>query len=87
MVLQRLSDAGLQINIDKSEFYVQEIKFLGMIIDVDGIRMDLVKVKAILNWEEPKTVKEVQAFLGICNFYQRFVEGFAIIARPLTQLT
>ena len=87
MVLQRLSDAGLQIDIDKSEFYVQETKFLGMIIGVDGIRMDPVKVEAILNWEEPKTIKEVQAFLGVCNFYQRFVEGFANIARPLTQLT
>jgi hypothetical protein len=49
--------------------------------------MDLVKVQGILNWPVPKKVKDVQAFIGFCNFYQRFTQGFSDIARPLTQLT
>jgi hypothetical protein len=49
--------------------------------------MDLVKVQGILDWPTPKKVKDVQAFIGFCNFYQCFIQGFSDIARPLTQLT
>jgi hypothetical protein len=49
--------------------------------------MDPEKISAIFNWDRPKTVKQVQAFLGLCNFYRRFIRDFESIARPLTQLT
>lgn len=87
-VLNRLREAGLQIDIDKCEFETKATKYLGFVIDVDhGLKMDPEKVKAIENWEAPTSVKGVRGFLGFANFYRRFIQKFADIARPLTELT
>ena len=87
-VLQRLKDAGLQLDIDKCEFEVESTKYLGFIIEAGkGIRMDPAKVKAIVEWEAPRSVKGVRAFIGFANFYRRFIKQFSEIARPLTELT
>ena len=86
-VLTQLRKAGIQCDIEKSEFNVQEVKYLGLIIGTDGIRMDPVKVKAILEWETPKDVKGVSSFHGFANFYRRFIENFSLKALPLTRLT
>jgi Reverse transcriptase (RNA-dependent DNA polymerase)/RNase H-like domain found in reverse transcriptase len=86
-VLGRLRDAGLQIDVDKCEFHVQRVNYLGLIVGVDGISMDPKKVSVILEWTTPSCVKDVQAFLGFANFYRRFIRGFAKVAMPLNRLT
>ena len=86
-VLIKLRDAGLQVDIKKCEFLVIQTKYLGFIISIDGIEVDLEKVSAIKTWQYLKTVKGVQAFLGFCNFYRRFIAGYRTIARPLNQCT
>lgn len=87
-VLERLRDAGLQLDIDKCEFEVKSTKYLGFIIEAGvGIRMDPEKVKAILDWETPRTVKGVRSFLGFANFYRRFIKGFSEVTAPLSELT
>jgi hypothetical protein len=86
-VLQRLRKAELQIDLKKCEFHVTETKFLGLIITTEGIRMDPEKVRAIQEWDRPQNLTQVQSFLGFCNFYRRFIQGFAKIAKPLTELT
>lgn len=78
-----LQKAGLQADIDKCEFYVTKISYLGLIISTDGIRMDLKKVKAVQNWEIPTYVKDVQAFIGFANFYLRFIRAFSNIVQLL----
>lgn len=87
-VLQRLREAGLQIDIDKCEFEVQETKYLGFILEAgQGLRMDPDKIKAIASWEPPNSVKGIRGFLGFANFYRRFIKNFSDLVRPLTELT
>jgi len=59
------------------------VGFLGVIIGPEGIKMEEEKVKRVLEWPIPKCVKEVQKFLGLVNYYRRFIEDFASIARLL----
>ena len=86
-VFKALQEADIRLRPDKCKFHVKTVKFLGSIITTDGIQMDNEKVKAIREWPEPKNLKEVQAFLGFANFYQRFIQGYSQICTPLTKMT
>jgi transposase InsO family protein len=86
-VLQRLREAGLQVDIDKCDFEVKTTKYLGFILEAEkGIHMDPAKIDAILQWEAPRSVKGVQSFLGFANFYRRFIQDFSGITSPLHKL-
>ena len=86
-VLERLANAGLTIDIRKCEFNVTKTRYLGLIISTDGIQMDPEKVAVIRGWDVPRSLQDLQRFLGFANFYRRFIKGFSSIARPLTALT
>jgi hypothetical protein len=86
-VLQRLLDAGLQVDLKKCEFHVTRTRYLGFIITTNGIEVDLEKVSVVVNWNAPTNVRGVQSFLGFCNFYRRFIRDYGHIAKPLVQLT
>ena len=86
-VLERLRDAGLQIDLKKYEFYVTCTKYLGFIISTDSIEVDPGKISVVKNWTLPLTVKGVQSFLGFCNFYWHFIRDYGIIVKPLVNLT
>ncbi|KAJ8127922.1 hypothetical protein O1611_g5714 [Lasiodiplodia mahajangana] len=86
-VLERLRDAGLQADLKKCEFHVEETKYLGFIVGRNGIRADPEKVAVIRDWKEPKTLKAVQSFVGFCNFYRRFIPRYSRVAKPLFRLT
>ena len=86
-VLDKLREAGLFLDIDKCEFYVTEVKYLGLIITTEGVKMDPEKVKSILEWPAPKNLKDVQAFLGFANFYRKFIAGYSRLVHPLTAIT
>ena len=86
-VLQALEQAGLHLDIDKCEFHQQEVKYLGLILTTNGVKMDPEKVSAILNWEAPKNIKDVRGFIGFANFYRRFIDNFSTLAAPLIRLT
>ena len=86
-ILKRLQDRGLQVDVDKCKFLVQRVKYLRLIISIDGISMNLEKVQCIFDWETPNSVKDIQAFLGFLNFYRQFVEQFSQCTRLLTELT
>ena len=86
-VLKWLHQRGLQVDIDKCEFNTTRVKYLGMIVTIEGIEMDTEKVEAIQKWEAPSTVKNVQGFLGFANFYRQFIPGFSKKVKPLNKLT
>ena len=87
-VMARLQRAGLYADINKCEFGVKEIKYLGFIIKAgEGIHVDPEKVRAIREWEAPTMVKGVRGFLGFVNFYREFIEDFSLISLPLIVLT
>ena len=82
-VIRRLEENNLYVKLEKCKWKVQEVGFLGAVIGPEGIKMEEEKVKDVLDWPTPKCVKDVQKFLGLVNYYCRFIEGFASIARPL----
>lgn len=86
-VLRRLRERNLQLDIDKCEFNVTKIKYLGLIISVNGIEMDPEKVEAIQNWQTPTCVKDVLQFTGFTGFYRRFIANYSQIIRPLNELS
>lgn len=86
-VLRKLKAAGLYLDATKCKFKVTRVKYLGLILTTDGIEMDPEKVSTVLAWQLPRSVKDVQSFLGFANFYRRFIKGFSYIAKPLTALT
>jgi hypothetical protein len=86
-VLQKLQDAKLLVEPEKSDFHKQQVKYLGYTIQPRSIGMDECKIEAILEWPQPKNIKDIRAFLGYVNFYRRFISGYGGIATPLTNLT
>ena len=86
-VLQRLIDNKLVAKLSKCEFHKKELIFLGHIVSVDGVKTDPAKLEAITKWPIPTKVRELQSFLGFCNYYRKFINRFADIARPLYALT
>jgi hypothetical protein len=86
-VLQILQENKLYLKPEKCKFEKGEIKFLGVIIGNGQVRMDPKKAVVIRDWMIPKTKKDVQAFLGFCNFYRCFIKDFRKITKPMTLLT
>ena len=85
-VIRRLEENDLYVKPEKCKWRVKEVEFLGVIIGPEGIKMEKEKIKEVVEWPTPKSVKEVQKFLGLANFYRRFIKGFATVARPLHDL-
>lgn len=87
MVLKVAADFNLIFNWPKCRFLQRKVEFLGHVIEKGTVRPSLEKTKAIENFPEPKRVKDIQAFLGLSGFFRRFINGYSLMARPLTDLT
>ena len=79
-MFEKLSAAGLQLELSKCEFFKSQITFLGHIVSKDGIETDQKKITTIKEWLVPKTVTEVQSFLGFINYYCKFIPKYTHIA-------
>ena len=82
-VLKRLEENDLFVKLEKCVWKVKEVGFLRVIIGEDEVRMKKEKVQEVIEWPVPKSMKDVQKFLGLANYYRRFVKDFATIAKPL----
>jgi RNase H-like domain found in reverse transcriptase/Reverse transcriptase (RNA-dependent DNA polymerase) len=86
IILEKAREYDLYFKAKKCEFRKPKIKYLGLVVEEGKLAMDPAKLKGILDWPAPKTVKEVRSFLGFGNFYCRFVKGFSHLAHPLNDL-
>ena len=86
-ILMKLYKAGLRAKLAKCRFEVSRVEFLGYVVGKEGVSTNPEKTQAVRDWNPPKMVKQLQAFLGFINFYQKFILGAAEKSFPLTELT
>jgi len=87
IVLQILRENGLKAKLCKCEFNKAELHFLGHVIGKDGVAVDPANIAVIEKWPLPKSLKELQSFLGLANYFRKFVDHFSSVVAPLTALT
>ena len=73
IVLQIQRENKLSVKLSKCDFWLKEVSFLGHIVYAEGIRVDPMKIEAVMNWKPPRNVTKVRSFLGLAGYYQRFV--------------
>jgi hypothetical protein len=86
-VLDILRTHKLYANQKKCTVFAEELDYLGHVVSGDGIKVDPKKTSVVANWQEPTTLRELQSFLGLTNYFRRFIHKYSHEARPLTLLT
>ncbi|GKF30081.1 putative reverse transcriptase domain-containing protein, partial [Tanacetum coccineum] len=87
LVLEFMKKEELYVKFSKCEFWLQEVQFLGHVVNQNGIHVDPSKIEAVKNWKAPTTPSEIRSFLGLVGYYQCLIANFSKIAKPLTLLT
>ena len=82
--IKAYTEAGILLNPKKTHLFQSEVRYLGYLIDSQGVRTLPEYVEAVVSWELPRTRKDLRVFQGKIIYYKRFIEGFAMIAKPLT---
>jgi hypothetical protein len=85
--LERLKREKLYAKLNKCEFWLDSVSFLGHVISGERVVVDPEKVKAVVEWTRPTSVFEIQSFLGLADYYRHFIEHFSKLSGPLTALT
>jgi len=85
-ILRRLEENDLYIKPEKCVWKVRKIEFLGVVIRPNRIEIEEEKVDGVLSWPQPKNVKDIRKFLGLANYYRRFIKDFARVARLINVL-
>jgi len=85
-ILKRLEENDLYVKPEKCVWKTKKIGFLGVVIRSNEIEMEKEKIKRVLGWLVPQTVKDIRKFLGLANYYRRFIKDFTQVARPINVL-
>ena len=85
-VLGQLTGAGAKISLLKCQWCKKEVDYVGLTVTPEGVKPQASRVQGLEKLVAPCTLKEVRSFLGVCNYSRQFIEGYAELARPLTQL-
>lgn len=86
LVLNKMRNAGLKLNVKKCKFFTDNVDYLGYIFDKSGVHPNPRKLSAIVDAPVPVNLKQVQSFVGLCNFYSRFIPQFATKMSPFYEL-
>ena len=85
-VLKRLKEHGVRLNKDKCQFFEDAVEYLGCRVDAQGVHTSAKKLKAILGAPKPRNVQELRSFLGLINYYGKFLPNLATMLHPLNVL-
>jgi hypothetical protein len=85
-VFRRIKQAGLRLNIEKCNFWMQRLPFLGHIIAPSGIAPDPTKIEAVQKIQPPQNITQLRSFLGLAGYYRQFIQNFSAVAKPLNRL-
>lgn len=85
-IFRTLGAANMRVQLDKCVFFKRKVEFLGFAVSDEGITTLQKRVDAMMRIPYPKTLRQLRSFLGLCNYYRRFIRGYADIARPLTDI-
>jgi hypothetical protein len=86
-VLSRLKEVNLKLNPSKCCFATESIVFLGHVVSKEGIKLDPGKIVAVLRFPEPNTITNVRSFLGLTEYYRKYIREYSRLASPLFELT
>ncbi|KAG5678810.1 hypothetical protein PVAND_008444 [Polypedilum vanderplanki] len=86
IVAKKLNEWGLTVSRKKTSSVLRSVRILGHVVDERGIHVDERKTRAVMKWQKPMTGKEMQRFLGFCNWYRRFIKNYAEMAAPLYEI-
>ena len=85
--LSTLQQHGFKAKLEKCDFNKPELKFLGHIVGRHGLKVDPDKVRVVKDWPAPSNLKQLRRFLGLANYFRRFIQGYSSLVAPLTALT
>ncbi|KAF7643479.1 hypothetical protein LDENG_00238730, partial [Lucifuga dentata] len=85
-VLGQLATAGAKISLTKCHWCKTQVNYVGLLVGEHGVRPQVNRVQGVLNIKTPSNISELRSFLGVCNYSRRFIENYADLARPLTEL-
>ena len=85
-VVKKIKDTNLNLNLKKCEFCCSQVKYLGYLVNENGLLVDPDKVSLILEYPTPRNVKELRRFLGMASWYRRFIPNFSSVVAPLNLL-
>jgi hypothetical protein len=85
-VLEQLLEHGLYASLEKCQFHMEEVEFLGFVVTPGGVSMEKDKVATIMDRPSPKSVDDIQIFLGFANFYRHFIQAYSRVVLPITSL-
>lgn len=86
VVLERLQKHRYYCKLSKCEFFKRSVTFLGHVVSSDGVRPDPRKTAVIRDWPTPRNVSELRSFLGLANYFRKFLQGYSSVVAPLTAL-
>lgn len=84
MVFEKLKQNSLKVNGSKCSLGVPQVEYLGHIISENGVSVDPAKIECVWKWPQPRTIKQLRGFLGLAGYYRKYVKGFGMTAKPLT---
>ena len=86
-VLRRMAENDLFVKPEKYVQKIREVEFLGVVIELDGVKMEKEKVQGVVKWPVPRSVRNMQKFLVLANYCRQFVKDFIRVAKPLHEMT